>query len=58
MPDVLLTKVGIIVPKTMLSIANGQETDLWFHLIHGSQQEQPFCIKGNPSIPGLLKNVP
>lgn len=28
--DVLLTKADIIVPKTMLSITNGLENNLWF----------------------------
>lgn len=40
MPDVLLIKVDIIVPKIMLLIANGLENNLWLHPAHGSQQEQ------------------
>lgn len=39
----------------MLSIGNGLEKNLWLHLARGSQQEQTFCIQGNPSLPVLLK---
>jgi hypothetical protein len=35
--NVLLTKVTIIVPKVVLSVANGLENNLLLRLAHGSQ---------------------
>lgn len=50
--DGLLTKVDIIVPKTMLSITNGLENNLWF-ICHMAITKNNLFF--DPSIPGLLK---
>lgn len=39
------------------SVADSLENNLWFHLSHDSQREESFCIGGEPSIPGFLKNL-
>lgn len=44
---------GIVIG---FSVANSLENNLWFHLAHDSQREESFCIGGDPSIPGFLKN--
>lgn len=44
-----------IVHNLALSLANSLENNLWLHLAHGSQREELFCIRGEPSILGLLK---
>lgn len=47
-PDVLLTKVDIMVPGIMLSVSNNLENNHWVYLSHGSQLEQSFGIRGEP----------
>lgn len=50
--DVSLTKVDILVPKTMLSITNGLENNLWFIWHMAISKNNLFF---DSSIPGLLK---
>lgn len=54
-PDVILTKIAMIVPRKSQSVATCLENNLWLYLAHDSEQKQSFCIRGDPSFPGLLK---